>query len=274
MIVPKRLCYNNSHYKLDKSTKTLVLNKEYHKQLLDNAGKFGGFKKITATYLGDILKVDNFKSPFAVFGRLCGVPMPVLDEKYINAGVILEPKIREKIEESLGSHLETYDAKEYNYDYFKDNKFFGGLPDGYSKEKNLIIEIKTTNVKNIENWEKYGLPKNYLLQAQLYAYLMKADKYSIVVLFLEDDDYKDPASVDINKRYLKNYRFTLDIPKLEDNLKKVEDWYDKYTKLGISPEWNDSIDADYLEFLECSNKEEWEKLYCKWVEEGKAVPKC
>ncbi|GAA8715958.1 hypothetical protein oki361_21550 [Helicobacter pylori] len=52
---------------------------------------------------------------------------------------------------------------------------------------------------------------------------MKADKYSIVVLFLEDDDYKDPASVDINKRYLKNYRFTLDIPKLEDNLKKVED---------------------------------------------------
>lgn len=103
---------------------------------------------------------------------------------------------------------------------------------------------------------------------------MKADKYSIVVLFLEDDDYKDPASVDINKRYLKNYRFTLDIPKLEDNLKKVEDWYDKYTKLGISPEWNDSIDADYLEFLECSNKEEWEKLYRKWVEEGKAVPKC
>jgi hypothetical protein len=67
------------------------------------------------------------------------------------------------------------------------------------------------------------LPKNYLLQAQLYAYLMKADKYSIVVLFLEDDDYKDPASVDINKRHLKNYRFTLDIPKLEDNLKKVED---------------------------------------------------
>ena len=63
----------------------------------------------------------------------------------------LLPRIREKIEESLGSHLETYDAKEYNYDYFKDNKFFGGLPDGYSKEKNLIIEIKTTNVKNIEN---------------------------------------------------------------------------------------------------------------------------
>ena len=141
-------------------------------------------------------------------------------------------------------------------------------------QKKKIIEIKTTNVKNIENWEKYGLPKNYLLQAQLYAYLMKADKYSIVVLFLEDDDYKDPASVDINKRYLKNYRFTLDIPKLEDNLKKVEDWYDKYTKLGVSPEWNDSIDADYLEFLECSNKEEWEKLYRKWVEEGKAVPKC
>jgi hypothetical protein len=52
---------------------------------------------------------------------------------------------------------------------------------------------------------------------------MKVDKYSIVVLFLEDDDYKDPASVDINKRHLKNYRFTLDIPKLEDNLKKVED---------------------------------------------------
>lgn len=40
-----------------------------------------------------------------------------------------------------------YEANQYNYDYFKDNELFGGLPDGYSPERHLIIEIKTVGEK-------------------------------------------------------------------------------------------------------------------------------
>ena len=134
----------------DKINKKIILDSKFHNKLLLNKRKPFGYKKITGTALGDILMVDSFKSEFAAYARLCGLQMPILDPKYINAGVILEPKILEKVEQSLGEKLKRFNAQEYQYDYFKENEIFGGLPDGYAESRKKIIEIKTTNEKNYE----------------------------------------------------------------------------------------------------------------------------
>ncbi|VEU79326.1 YqaJ-like viral recombinase domain [Metamycoplasma cloacale] len=269
---PKRFFYNESEYVLDNDNQVLVLKPHFHKKLSETPStQFGGFRKMTGSALGDILEVSQYSSEFAAFARICGLSLPVLDRKYVNAGQIIEPKILELVEVALNEKLQRFNAVDYQYDYFKENKLFGGLPDGYAKEKNLIIEIKTTNEKNKANWETYGLPLGYLKQAQLYAYLIGAPAFSIVAIFLKDQDYLDPAKVNVHKRYVSNYTYHVNENQVKDDLNYCEAWYKRYTTAGISPKWK-SIDADLLEYLKCKNLDEWSNLYNKWVEEGKAVP--
>ena len=269
---PNRKYYNGNEYYLDKNEKKLVLDEKFHKRLFLNKRKPFGYKKITGTSLGDILKVDSFKSEFAAYARLCGLQMPVLDPKYINAGVILEPKILEKVEKSLNEDLQRFNAQEYQYDYFKENEIFGGLPDGYSRNRKKIIEIKTTNEKNYDFWKNVSIPIGYIKQAQLYTYLMNAKSFSIVAIFLKNEDYEDPNSVDINKRIIKNFDFPLNVAQVQDDMKIAQEWYEKYTQTGYSPQYNELIDKDLVEYLECKNVDEWTILFNKWIEQGKAVP--
>jgi hypothetical protein len=56
------------------------------------------------------------------------------------------------IEKKLNLKVETFDPVEYNFDYFADkDDVIGGLPDGYIRDKKIIIEIKTTGEKNYDN---------------------------------------------------------------------------------------------------------------------------
>jgi hypothetical protein len=55
------------------------------------------------------------------------------------------------IEKITNKKIQTFDPYDYQFDYFKNkDDVVGGLPDGYIKEDNLVIEIKTTNEKNFE----------------------------------------------------------------------------------------------------------------------------
>ncbi|MGX9339342.1 MAGa7180 family putative nuclease [Mycoplasma sp. 332] len=272
IIIPNRLHYNGNQYVVDHETKTVKLTAEYHKNLLSKKpGEFGGFRKITGSALGDILKLTQFNSPFAAFARIANFRFPVLDPKYVNAGVILEPKILEKIEKSFNLPIQRFPAEKFNYDYFKNNVFFGGLPDGYIAEKKMIIEIKTVGSKKLESWKQGMINVAYLKQAQLYSYLMGAKHFAIIACFLEEEDYKDPNLVDINNRVVKGWPFEVNEEQVLDDMAACKKWYDKYTKLGISPTWNNSIDVDIVKYLECKNYDEWKKLYLEWVNEGKAV---
>lgn len=271
---PNRKYYNDVDYTIDFENKTISLKPDFHKKLLDNkVGSFNGFKKITGSAIAEILEVDSFKSQFAAYARLCGLQLPVLDRKYVDAGVIIEPKILEMVENALKEPLERFPAEKYNYDYFKQNPLFGGLPDGFAKNRKMIIEIKTTNIKNYHNWVAGSVPLGYLKQAQLYSYLMGVDIFSIVAIFLEDDDYKDPATVPIKKRHVKNFDYKVDVSQVEDDIKFCQEWFKKYTTLGKSPQWKSNIDNDLIEYLKCRNSEEWNSLYNKWIEIGKAVVK-
>ena len=184
----KRHFYNGTHYLLDKENKRVEILPEFHEQLKNKKlwGRFG-FKKIGGSSIGDVLLVDQFKSQFVAFCRMMWIGVPILDRKYVDAGIAIEPKVIEAIEKMSGKKVETYDPMKYQFDFFKDrDDVVGGLPDGYITEDNLVIEIKTTGEKNQEKWEKWGIPQAYHKQSQLYSYLMGAPKYTIVATFLKE----------------------------------------------------------------------------------------
>lgn len=267
----KRHFYNNKHYVIDREKKTVKLLPEFFEQLSKKQlwGKFG-FKKVGGSSIGDVLEVDQFKSQFAAFCRLAWIGMPIMDRKYVDAGIAIEPKVVEAIEQMSGKKVSTYDPKEYQFDFFKGkDDVLGGLLDGFIEEDNLVIEIKTTGEKNLANWNKWGVPQAYHKQSQLYAYMMNSPRYSIVATFLKEQDYLDPENYPIKERKIKNWTFDVDIKKAEDDIKKVKDWYYKVTASGESPQWDDQKDRDLLLWLEPTSPQEWELLKLKWIDAGK-----
>ncbi len=275
----KRHFYNGTHYELDKINKQVKLLPEFHRKLKNKQlwNKFG-FKKVGGSSVGDVLLEGAFNSDFAAFCRLAWIGLPVLDRKYVDAGIIIEPKVIEVLEEKLAKDykktikIKVFKPEDYNFDLFEDHdSVVGGIPDGYIEELSTILEIKTTNEKNYDNWNKFGIPENYKRQAQLYAYLIGADIFSIVATFLREEDYLNPSKFDIFNRKVKNWNFKLNHDVAKDDIEKIKKWFQKVTDLGISPQYNETKDANLIAWLECKTPIEWESLKEKWVDQRKLV---
>ncbi|UWD34556.1 MAGa7180 family putative nuclease [Mesomycoplasma molare] len=270
MELKQRKYYNKKHYFIDKEHKILRLDPEFHNNLLKNKGTWNGFKKIGGSSIGDVLLTDSFKSQFLAFVRIAKLDMPILDTKYIDAGVAIEPKVIEVIRNKTNKEIETFPPEKYSYDYFKGkDDIIGGIPDGYIKDLNMILEIKTTQLKNLEKWESGELPLAYLKQGQLYSYLMGCDTFAIVATFLEPQDYDDPKNYPIEKRKIRTYKYQTNVPQIEDDIEKIKEWYNFYTEKGYSPQYNEKLDGELLEYLECENEEQWNNLLDKWKLQGK-----
>nr|WP_307917387.1 hypothetical protein [Mycoplasmopsis bovis] len=131
---------------------------------------------------------DRFNSEFKAFCHIARLALPVLQKKYVYAGQILEPKIIDNLQEfytkkllksTIIKHIE---AKDVDYDYFKNLDIIGGVPDALAENEKIVFEIKTTNIKNYDSWtlngqanklKKDGVPLGYKKQAQLYASLLR-----------------------------------------------------------------------------------------------------
>ncbi|ADE19898.1 MAGa7180 family putative nuclease [Mycoplasma crocodyli] len=268
----KRKYYNNKHYVVDEKNQVVILNEDFHKEL-QTKDKWKSFKKLGGSSIPDVLETDKFKSQFNAFCHISKIKLPVLQQKYVRAGSLIEPIVFNALRNMFPKlDIKNYVAADYEYDYFKNkDDILGGVPDGFIPSTNTILEIKTAGDSKIDSWEK-EVPVAYRKQAQLYAYLMGADKYSIIVTFLSEEsgDYEHPENYPINDRKLKNYNFSVNPSEVQDDIDKIKAWYIKYTKSGISPKYNLSTDADLVEYLKCSNEKEWEDLLNKWKVQGKA----
>ncbi|TCG11498.1 hypothetical protein C4B24_01840 [Mycoplasma marinum] len=268
----KRHFYNGREYSLDMENKVIRLLPSFHDKLKNKElwGRFG-FKKMGGSSIGDVLETDQFKSPFKAFARMSWIDMPILDKKYINAGIAIEPKVLDLIASQPGvESVRGFDAKKYNYDYFagKDD-IIGGLPDGLAQPGNIVIEVKTAGAKKLDQWKRFGVPEGYLKQAQLYTYLMGFKTYAIVGTFLEEEDYHLPSLYPIKKRRTKTWPFTINTKQVEDDIAFVKKWYTKHVELGVSPQFNEKRDADLIDYLLCKDEEEWRILQEKWLAKGK-----
>lgn len=280
-----RYYYNKKDYTIDYEKQVVIINPDLHEKMKNKLCVYPktnfkyGYKKIGGSSLGDILNITKFSSPFRAF---CGyaylTPKPLV-KKYINAGIAIEPKVINILRETLNQNRNEEDyvlvrgirSEDYGYNYFKDyDELINGVPDGFltTKDKEILLEIKTANIKNFSYWQK-SVPQNYVKQAQLYSYILNIEKFWIVATFLNEQDYDDPENYDIKNRKLKNWSFIVNKDEAKDDMEYAKKWYREFVLNGVSPRFEKSRDAELLEFLECENEEEWIFLIQKWKKQGK-----
>ncbi|MCF0217874.1 MAG: YqaJ viral recombinase family protein [Malacoplasma sp.] len=116
---------------------------------------FNRFKKITGSKIGAILNKNKYTSPLKVWMLMVNLYQEMMDETLAYVGNTIEPKLRKYIENKLQINYKEYNPFQVKWDVFKENKIFGGLPDGepidndgnflYSKNYPML-EIKTTSI--------------------------------------------------------------------------------------------------------------------------------
>ncbi len=124
-------------------------------------------KKITGSRFASILGLNKFTSPAKIWAIMNGIYKDDFDPMYSKIGNEIEPKLKEYAENVSHIKYKSYDPSAVYWDIFKENKIFGGIPDGepldengnlvFGKKEYPLIEIKTTSVDKfkfaVENGE-------------------------------------------------------------------------------------------------------------------------
>lgn len=229
-------------------------------------------KKITMTRLPVVLGLNHWKSPFEAWCEINRVyEKPFEDNKYTIAGKTIEPIVRDflknrlEIEQKNKTNNLTYikspqeyfgnNYNEREWDYFKNDKLFGGKWDTVITDKDnkilSVVEQKTSS--RPQDWVD-GVPQDYAIQVLGYAYLMGLKLCVIAVTFLTDDDYGHP---ELFKPTLKNTTtFKLEVDKykimcldgIERTISQIFDiakvWSESYQT--ISPDFDKEKDIEIL----------------------------
>lgn len=259
----------------------IILSEEYKNKMSSR------FKKITGSRFYSVLGFNEMNSEFKTWCMMVNIYYEKMDPILANAGNIIEPKIRKWVENKLNIKYKIYDPIEENFDIFKNNKIFGGIPDGeplidnqinYSKFG--ILEIKTTSIDNFlykkidhvfvlqkdeqnkpiikskntkkEKWFNNNgeiiIPNEYKFQLGLYCYLRNINKGLFAICFLETQDYINPVECDVNNREIQIINFSINLNEFKKYIKQSEEWYNKYILSGISPKMN-SDDKQFVKDL-------------------------
>ena len=217
--------------------------------------------KVTGTRLAGILGLNKWTTPFQMFCEITKVARPPFEDTiYTLAGKAIEPKqiewTKEKISDLIASPEEFFGNRynEVRFDFYPESKRFGGMWDSKlvrpSGKVSDIFEYKTT--KRAEDWLD-GAPTYYLLQALLYAHLEGAKRVHLVVSFLKDSDYNNPEEYVVDETNTQIYTYNIDTKvnglNIEELVNEVNLWYDKHIVNGISPEFDEVKDKEYLKIL-------------------------
>lgn len=237
------------------------------------------FKKLTATRFANVMGLNKWSTPFKAWCEMTKTyEEPFEDSVYTIAGKAVEPKIAEYLRKRYFMDIKSPEDV-YGKDYFKKTwgDFFpeedalGGMWDFLGDD--FIVEVKTT--KRVEDWED-DVPLYYKLQACLYAYLKGFDKVIVPVAFLDEETYEqaqevmDKFSLEDREKMYKNgeidkyitFKPTIDNTKIyefslskefpnfkEDYVDKALDFWNKHVLTGISPDYDEKDDADFLKEL-------------------------
>lgn len=218
-------------------------------------------KKVTGTRLGAIFGQNKWSSQFNAW---CAITRtyeePFEDTIYTIAGKTIEPKQAQYMADkyfwkTLVRPEDVFgkDPFKKTYgDFFRDVPIFGGMwdylfADEFGKPK-TVLEMKTT--KRVEDWAD-DIPEYYALQAALYAHLLGVDEVIMVCTVLGDADYDHPEDFTVTAENTFERAFSVSerYPKFDLMLKAVEKWWNDHVLTGISPEYDEKVDADILKEL-------------------------
>ena len=228
--------------------------------------------RITGHRFASVLGLNQYQSPFGSWCEITKlVKLPFEDNKYTIAGKTIEPKlinvVREKfpncmsIEEYYGNSIEKY---RWN-NFVDDSNIFGGVMDAVATKNDLktilaVVECKTSSKPYL--WENNQVPIEYLLQGCEYSYLKKLDRVIFICAFLQEADYNHPEkfvpteeNTILVVKKIKDVRIEMpngDLISFEEAIAYCEDWWHKYIETGISPEFDEELDKEYLDIIRTS----------------------
>lgn len=228
--------------------------------------------RITGHRFASVLGLNQYQSPFGSWCEITKlVKLPFEDNKYTIAGKTIEPKlinvVREKfpncmsIEEYYGNNIEKY---RWN-NFVDDSNIFGGVMDAVATKNDLktilaVVECKTSSKPYL--WENNQVPIEYLLQGCEYSYLKKLDRVIFICAFLQEADYNHPEkfvpteeNTILVVKKIKDVRIEMpngDLISFEEAIAYCEDWWHKYIETGISPEFDEELDKEYLDIIRTS----------------------
>ena len=205
--------------------------------------------KITGTRIGAVLNVNEYITPFQIWCEMWKIYKKKIDDKYRESGRIIEKILLEKLYlkyQKLNCNViqPRICSSNSSIEFFPKNNIFGGRWDAllYNKDCTQIlevIEIKTTSLKNKEEWIQ-NIPKSYLLQVSLYAYLLNIKNAQISIAFLDEKDYINPKNFHPTEENIINYRFNIynQFPSFDKLITKAEQWWKLYILTKKSPIYN------------------------------------
>ena len=228
------------------------------------------FKYLTGTRFASALGLSPYSSPFQIWCECTRLVTPPFEETiYLKAGRTIEPLQREYVSKKFPNIVgpEEYFGdifEQVRWNFFKDeDKPFAGCWDAVSTKDNhrdiaMVVEFKTAN--DPRKWDK-TIPVYYLLQGGLYAKLLGLDRVLFVASFLDKLDYAHPEQFVPNEdntimvvKKLKDILIELDGEYLtiDDVLEKAKEFWDRYVVTGISPEFDEKLDKEYLDIIRTS----------------------
>lgn len=229
-------------------------------------------KKITGHRLSGVLGLDPWTTPFQMWCEITKLVTPPFEEnKYLAAGRAIEPKLIDYMRTKLPNvkSIEEYYGNifdEYRYDNFKgESKIMGGVIDAVSTLNDnqtitAIIECKTSS-KPFE-WRDGHIPTPYAIQGALYCYLKGIDRIIFVCAFLNDLDYGHPESFKVTEdntiitiKKLEDMVFEVngEYLNIEGCMKYAEEWWNTYVETGVSPEFDEVKDKEYLDIIRATD---------------------
>ena len=218
-----------------------------------------------------MLGVNKYSTPFKAWCEITKlVKAPFEDSKYMQFGRAVEPKLIEYVGKFYPNVMSIKDYygnnfEEYQWNNFKDeSNIMGGIIDAVATRNDgktlaTIIECKTAS--NASLWANNSVPVSYLLQGALYAYLKGLDRVVFVCTFPEEMDYNHPENyqvtddntilvvkklsdilIPINGKYLN----------IEECMEYATKWWNEFVVQGISPEFDEKLDKEYLDIIRAS----------------------
>ena len=261
-------------------------NEDRRRIVLDKLPK--RHKRITGHRFPSILGLNKYQTEFGAWCEIVGlVRLPFEDNKYTIAGKTIEPKQIEYAKEFFPNIMSTEEYygnsySDYRYSNYKDlNSIYDGVRDFVSTKNDMktivmVGECKTSSKP--QDWDNNNVPMDYLCQGMLYTYLDKLDSMVYVVSFLKPEDYNHPENFTIDQS---NTKFVvkrlkdcfIELPHEEPTTKTVigdwttqdirfgsiqdaieygDRWWKTYVDTGISPEFDEVKDKEYLDIIRAS----------------------
>ena len=221
--------------------------------------------KITGTRFAAILGSNKWSTPFKCWCEITRTyKEPFVDTIYTAAGKVIEPKQAEYMKKSYAMYNLKTPTDIFGEDYFKktfgdffgSTPTFGGMWDYLLYDENgkpsAVLEMKTT--KRSEDWAD-DIPEYYALQAALYAYLLGVDDVIMVASFLEPNDYEEPEKFVPSAKNTITVEFKVSerYPNFNIMINTALYWWETHVLTGISPDYDEKLDADFLKALRTNN---------------------